>query len=67
MQQVSSIQHHGVVRARANRFIIRCTLDQVAQVRQQVAPDDLRYAKTPALVVSRKWKVHHVPVTITAQ
>eukprot|EP00971_Amphidinium_carterae_P206127 4090713-Amphidinium_carterae.2 len=67
MQQVSNLKHHGVVRTRANKFIIRCTLDQVAQVRQQVASDDLRYAKTPDLVVSSKWKVHHVPVAITAQ
>eukprot|EP00971_Amphidinium_carterae_P045797 901058-Amphidinium_carterae.2 len=67
MQQISTIKHHGVVRTRANRFIIRCTLDQVALVRQQVASDDLRYAKTPALVVTRKWKVHHVPVAIAAQ
>eukprot|EP00971_Amphidinium_carterae_P349397 6490997-Amphidinium_carterae.2 len=67
MQQVSTIKHHGVVRTRANRFIIRCTLDQITMVRQQVASDDLRFANTPALVVSRKWKVHHVPVAITAQ
>eukprot|EP00971_Amphidinium_carterae_P347903 6490169-Amphidinium_carterae.1 len=35
MQQISNLKHHGVVRTRANKFIIRCTLDQVAQVRQQ--------------------------------
>eukprot|EP00971_Amphidinium_carterae_P184800 3668731-Amphidinium_carterae.2 len=67
MQQVSTIAHHGVVRTRANKFLIRCAHDQVATIRQQVASDDLWYAQAPALVVTRKWKVHHVPVAITAQ
>eukprot|EP00971_Amphidinium_carterae_P159671 3165946-Amphidinium_carterae.1 len=57
MQQISSIKHQGVVRTRATKFIIRCTLEQVALVRQHVASDDLRYDHTPALVVSRKWKI----------
>eukprot|EP00971_Amphidinium_carterae_P350814 6491755-Amphidinium_carterae.1 len=67
MQQISTIKHHGIVRTRTGRFIIRCALDQVAAVRQQVAADDLRYSNAPGLVVTRKWKVHHVPVAITAQ
>eukprot|EP00971_Amphidinium_carterae_P349330 6490965-Amphidinium_carterae.1 len=67
MQQISTIKHHGIVRTRTGRFIIRCALDQVAAVRQQVAADDLRYAQAPGLVITRKWKVHHVPVAITAQ
>eukprot|EP00971_Amphidinium_carterae_P135558 2685834-Amphidinium_carterae.2 len=66
-QQLRQVAHAGVLRTKQGKLLVRCTVDQLALVRQAVNPDDLRFKNTPALVIKHKYRVANVPVSVSAQ
>eukprot|EP00971_Amphidinium_carterae_P136026 2695406-Amphidinium_carterae.1 len=67
LQQLNGLTHAGFLRTKAGKFIVRCTQENLPQIRRAVAKEDSRYHQSPDLVVTRKWRVSNVPSTLSSQ